>query len=72
MMIYFIILLRNTINQHREKIPILLRFVSSYRDLGVVVNSSLRFPTHVNVVGRGGVFMGDLLSRVFVRGNLCS
>ena len=39
-----------------------LQFVSSYRDLGVVVDCSLRFHVHVNiVVGKAGSFMGDLL-----------
>jgi len=45
-----------------------LRFVSSYRDLGVVIDSSLRFHAHVNVVvGRVGGLMGDLLRSTVCR-----
>ena len=44
-----------------------LEFVTSYRDLGVVVDCSLRFHVHINiVVGRAGALMGDLL-----RGTVC-
>ena len=39
-----------------------LQFVSSYRDLGVVFDCSLRFHVHVNiVVGKAGSLMGNML-----------
>ena len=45
-----------------------LEFVSSYRDLGVVVDCSLRFHVHVNiVVGKAGGLMGDLLRSTVCR-----
>ena len=43
-----------------------LEFVSSYRDLGVVVDCSLRFHVHVNiVVGRTNTNILCLECRIF-------
>ena len=45
-----------------------LEFVDSYRDLGVVVDSSLKFHAHVNsVVGKAGAMMGELLRATVCR-----
>ena len=44
-----------------------LDFVQSYRDLGVVIDPSLKFHLHINcVVGKAGSLMGELL-----RGTVC-
>jgi len=45
-----------------------LEFVSTYRDLGVIVDTKLRFHAHVNtVVGKAGALMGDLLRSTICR-----
>ena len=39
-----------------------LNFVQSYRDLGVIIDPSLRFHLHIDsVVGKAGSLMGELL-----------
>ena len=45
-----------------------LQVVSSYRDLGVIVDRDLRFHTHIGrVVGKAGALMGDLLRSTVCR-----
>ena len=45
-----------------------LAVVSSYRDLGVIIDPSLKFHLHVNsVVGKAGSLMGDLLRSTVCR-----
>ena len=45
-----------------------LQFVSKHRDLGIVVDSSLKFHNHVGqVVGKVGCMMGDLLRSTICR-----
>ena len=45
-----------------------LEFVSTYRDLGVIVDTDLRFHAHIStVVGKAGALMGDLLRSTICR-----